>query len=63
MDELRDMLIAVADRFDAVEDGTSIGITSTEDVLFMANFVVGNPDAGISRDYVARIQTRDLLGA
>lgn len=63
MDLDESTLIAIGQRFDANEDGTSIGITSTEDVLFMANYVIGNPEAGISRDYMARIQTRDLLGA
>ena len=50
----------VRSRFDPEQDGTGIGEIATEDLMFMADFVVGNPNSGISRDYIARIQARDL---
>ena len=52
---------AIAKRFDPDQDGYGIGNIATEDVLTMAQYVMENPNSGISRDYIARIQARDLL--
>lgn len=60
--DLIERLIAVADRFDPEQDGTGIGQIASEDVMYMANYIVDNPNSGISRDYMARVQARELLG-